>query len=95
MMPNMHSLGALKGEFMEWPAYCQNCRNQQKDKDKFTGVEYVVGSSGEQEGFELALNEKCKMCGKEIKATMIIVKRKKVNIQGLHTWSVLIDVVMK
>jgi len=43
----------------------------------------------------LALNEKCKMCGKEIKATMIIVKRKKVNIQGLHTWSVFIDIVMK
>ena len=91
----MHSLGALKGENMEWPAYCQNCRNQQKDKDKFTGVEYMVGSSGEEEGFELALNEKCKMCGKEIKATRIIVKRKKIYIRELHTWSVVIDIVME
>jgi len=88
-------MGQLKGEIMEWPAYCLNCRNQQKGEDKFTGVEYMVGSSGEKEGFELALKEKCKMCGKEIKAKKIIVKRKKIYIHGLHTWSVVIDIVME
>ena len=88
-------MGPLKGEIMEWPAYCQNCRNQQKDADKFTGVEYMVGSSGEKEGFELALKEKCKNCGKQIKVTKIIVKRKKIYIHKLHTWSVVIDIVME
>jgi hypothetical protein len=87
-------MGPLKGEIMEWPAYCQNCRKQQKDEDKFTGVEFMIGSSGEEEGFELVLKDKCKKCGKEIKARRIIVKRKKMQTHDLHTWSVLIDIAM-
>jgi hypothetical protein len=43
----------------------------------------------------LAIKEKCKNCGKGIKATRIFVKRKKIYISELHTWSVVIDVVME